>query len=182
MPRPAPTTPPGARRRLRDAAGNAAAPAATAGKRIDINSASENEIATLPGVGPATAKNIVQGRPWDDLNDLVKKKAMAQAVLRPQQGPLRARQHQHLLGRRPGQDAARDRRQDRAQDRQRPPVRDAAGPGEQEGPDRSAVAEDQGRDHLLIASPATAVMARFMRAIHAWAANRRRGWPGRAGP
>ncbi len=53
---------------------------AAAGKRIDINSASETEIATLPGIGPVTAKNIVQGRPWEDLTDLLKKKAMGQAV------------------------------------------------------------------------------------------------------
>lgn len=52
--------------------------AAMAGKRIDINSASETELAALPGIGPVTAKNIVQARPWDDLGDLVKKKAMTQ--------------------------------------------------------------------------------------------------------
>lgn len=58
-----------------------AAPAATqaaAAKRIDINSASEAELAALPGIGPVTAKNIVQGRPWDDLANLVKNKAMTQ--------------------------------------------------------------------------------------------------------
>ena len=55
--------------------------AVTTGKRIDVNGASETELASLPGIGPVTAKNIVQGRPWDDLADLVKKKAMAQGVL-----------------------------------------------------------------------------------------------------
>ena len=59
----------------------ATAAAATAGKRIDVNSASEQELDTLPGIGPAIAGNIIQGRPWEDLNDLVKKKAVPQGVL-----------------------------------------------------------------------------------------------------
>jgi competence protein ComEA len=75
-----PSTRPGATTASPAARPSAAAPAAAAGKRIDINSASENEIATLPGIGPAISKNIVQGRPWDDLNDLVKKKAVPQPV------------------------------------------------------------------------------------------------------
>ena len=63
----------------------ASSPAATptttaAGPKIDINAASEQEIATLPGIGPATAKAIVAGRPWDDLNTLASKKIMAQPV------------------------------------------------------------------------------------------------------
>lgn len=64
------------------AAGTAAgaAAAATSSKKIDINGANEQQIASLPGIGPAISKNIVQGRPWDDLNDLVKKKAVPQNV------------------------------------------------------------------------------------------------------
>ncbi len=60
----------------RPSASAAAAPSTASGKRIDINGATEQEIATLPGVGPVTAKAIVAGRPWEDLGDLVKKKAM----------------------------------------------------------------------------------------------------------
>lgn len=72
---PTPATAPAA------AARPAAAPATmAAGKKIDINGGSETELASLPGIGPVTAKNIVQGRPWDDLSDLVKKKAMNQAT------------------------------------------------------------------------------------------------------
>lgn len=62
------------------AASASAAAAATTGKKIDINSASEQDLDTLPGIGPAIAKNIISGRPWDDLNDLVKKKAVPQGV------------------------------------------------------------------------------------------------------
>lgn len=56
----------------------AATTPATASKKIDINGAPESELASLPGIGPVTAKNIVQGRPWDDMSELVKKKAMTQ--------------------------------------------------------------------------------------------------------
>src|SRR5689334_9383683 len=44
---------------------------AQAGGKIDINSASEQQLDELPGIGPALAKQIIAGRPWDDLNDLV---------------------------------------------------------------------------------------------------------------
>lgn len=57
-------------------AGASAAPSASA-KKIDINAASETELATLPGIGPVTAKAIVDGRPWDDLNALSTKKVMS---------------------------------------------------------------------------------------------------------
>jgi competence protein ComEA len=63
------------------AAATTAAPAtAAAGSKIDINSASEQQLDALPGVGPVLAKQVIAGRPWDDLNDLVKKKALPQGV------------------------------------------------------------------------------------------------------
>lgn len=65
--------------RVAPTAGSAATPAPSAStKKIDINAASETELATLPGIGPVTAKAIVDGRPWDDLNALSTKKVMAQ--------------------------------------------------------------------------------------------------------
>ena len=40
---------------------------------LDLNSASEQELSdTLPGVGPATAKKIVAGRPYTSVDDLAK--------------------------------------------------------------------------------------------------------------
>jgi len=79
---PAPTTAtPSARGGTTPSATTPAATAATqTGGKIDINSASAQELDTLPGVGPALAQQIIAGRPWDDLNDLVKKKALPQGV------------------------------------------------------------------------------------------------------
>jgi hypothetical protein len=47
-----------------------AASTAAPASRIDINSASEKELDALPGVGPATAKKIIAGRPYSSLADL----------------------------------------------------------------------------------------------------------------
>jgi guanyl-specific ribonuclease Sa len=42
----------------------------TPATKVDLNSASEKELDSLPGVGPATAKKIVQGRPYNSVDDL----------------------------------------------------------------------------------------------------------------
>jgi DNA uptake protein ComE-like DNA-binding protein len=39
---------------------------------LDLNTASEKELESLPGVGPATAKKIVAGRPFSSVSDLSK--------------------------------------------------------------------------------------------------------------
>ena len=47
---------------------------------MDINSASEKELATLKGIGDARAKAIVKGRPYKGKDDLVHKKIIPESV------------------------------------------------------------------------------------------------------
>lgn len=47
---------------------------------LDINSASENDLKALPGIGDAYAKKIVDGRPYKRKDELVKKKVIPQAT------------------------------------------------------------------------------------------------------
>jgi competence protein ComEA len=59
----------------------AAAPAAEKkADLMDINSASEKELATLKGVGEARAKAIVKGRPYKGKNELLDKKIVPENV------------------------------------------------------------------------------------------------------
>lgn len=43
-------------------------------QQIDINSASESDLDSLPGVGLATANKIIAGRPYASIQDLLNKK------------------------------------------------------------------------------------------------------------
>ena len=60
-----------------------AAPAKADAKKaelMDINSASEKELATLKGIGEARSKAIVKGRPYKGKDELVQKKILTQSV------------------------------------------------------------------------------------------------------
>ncbi len=47
---------------------------------VDINSASEKELESIKGVGPATAKKIVANRPYKSVEDLTKAGLSAKAI------------------------------------------------------------------------------------------------------
>lgn len=40
--------------------------------RVDVNTASERLLTTLPGVGPVTAQRLIEGRPYHRLEDLLR--------------------------------------------------------------------------------------------------------------
>ena len=66
--------------------------AAPAGALIDINTASEKELASLNGIGEARAKAIVKGRPYKGKNELKDKKIIPESVYNGIQDKIIAKQ------------------------------------------------------------------------------------------
>jgi competence protein ComEA len=49
--------------------------------RISVNSSTTKDLDTLPGVGPATAQRIIEGRPYNTLEDLLDVKGIGPKTL-----------------------------------------------------------------------------------------------------
>jgi len=47
---------------------------------INVNTASSDSLDSLPGVGPATVTKIINGRPYQNINELLDKKAVSSKV------------------------------------------------------------------------------------------------------
>ena len=56
------------------------APAAPAGKPVDINSASAGELKSVPGIGDAYANKIMAGRPYNSKAQLKSRNILPDAV------------------------------------------------------------------------------------------------------
>jgi DNA uptake protein ComE-like DNA-binding protein len=61
-------------------------------QKIDINSASADQLATLPGIGKARSTAIVNGRPYKRKDELVKRKIIPAAVYTKIKGQIIATQ------------------------------------------------------------------------------------------
>lgn len=55
---------------------------------ININSATSEQLDTLPGVGPATAAKIINNRPYSSIDELLSKKSVGQSVFEKIKGKI----------------------------------------------------------------------------------------------
>ena len=70
----------GAQASASSAAGSAMAAAQNMAEKLDINTATLDQLKALPGIGDAYSQKIIAGRPYRAKNQLVQKKIIPQAV------------------------------------------------------------------------------------------------------
>ena len=54
----------------------------TAGGKININTASQSEIETLPDIGPSKAQGIIENRPYDSIEDIQKVPGIGEGIFK----------------------------------------------------------------------------------------------------
>ena len=66
------------------------------GLLIDINTASKEDLAALPGSNPDLAQNIITGRPYAKKTDLVRKKVVPKNAYNNMQGQIIAKKTKNM--------------------------------------------------------------------------------------
>jgi DNA uptake protein ComE-like DNA-binding protein len=69
---------------------------AAKGKLVDINTASKEELAALPGSNPDLAQNIISGRPYTKKTDLLRKKVVPKGPYEQMQGQIIAKKTNNM--------------------------------------------------------------------------------------